>query len=283
MVDPASLSFIEGISVEAVDGDRFSARYPHWWEGDRVFGGFVVAQAAAAAMATVDRPDELHSLHGYFLRPAAAGSSSTISVERVRDGRSFTTRRTSTEVAGKETFVMTASFHGKEEGEEYQVPMAEVASPTDAGPVEVDGPIELIEIGPTPMREDGTYLSTRRAWLRVAEELGDDPARHLAAAAYCSDMTRAAFRPRSLGTWGEHVDASLDHSLWFHRMPDMSRWHLFDIETSVTHAGRSFMRARLSDEAGALVVSMAQEILIRRIAGAEPIAFDDPTHLPSSP
>jgi len=284
VLDPASLSFSDGISVSPVRTDVYRSTYPHWWEGERVFGGFVVAQAVAAAMATVERPADLHSLHGYFLRPAMPGDQSEITVERVRDGRSFTTRRTSTEVRGKETFVMTASFHAPEPGEDYQLAVAEVPGPEACHALrEDDGPFEVLELGPSEQAEDGTYASTRRAWIRCTEDLGSDPSRHLAAAAYASDMTRAAFRPTSLGSWGEHVDASLDHSVWFHGLPDMTAWHLFDLHTVITGAGRSFMRGQLSDERGIAKFSMAQEILIRRIDGAVRFGFGDPQHPVTSP
>ena len=284
MTDTSALTFLDGISVTEAAPDEFSGIYPHFWEGDRVFGGFVVAQAVAAALETVDRPEDLHSLHGYFLRPASPGDVSHLTVDRVRDGRSFTTRRTSTTVAGRETFVMTASFHAPEDGEEYQLAVAEVSAPHACMDlVEDDGPFEVIELGPSTPGADGTYVSTRRAWMRCSLDLGALPARHLAAAAYASDMTRAAFRPTSLGSWGEHIDASLDHSIWFHGLPDMNAWHLFDLHTVVTGSGRSFMRGSLSDEHGVLKFSMAQEILIRRIVGAAPVSFDDADHPATSP
>jgi acyl-CoA thioesterase-2 len=284
VIDPSTLTFLEGTSVSDVGPDVFAGIYPHWWEGDRVFGGFVVSQAVAAALRTVERPEDLHSLHGYFLRPARPGDLSEITVERVRDGRSFTTRRTSTVVRGKETFVMMASFHAPEEGEEYQLAVTDVPPPDEVGHlVEADGPFEVIELGPSEQALDGTYDSTRRAWMRCAVDLGDDPAVHLSAAAYSSDMTRAAFRPTSLDSWGEHVDASLDHSVWFHDVPDMNAWHLFDLHTVTTGSGRSYMRGSLADEHGALRFSMAQEVLIRRVDDGVAVRFEDPTQPPTSP
>ena len=284
VTDIPAPTFLDGISVTTSRPDVFSGVYPHFWDGDRVFGGFVVAQAVAAALETVERPQDLHSLHGYFLRPAGPGQTSDITVDRVRDGRSFITRQTSTKVDGRETFVMMASFHAPEGGEEYQLAVAEVPSPHKCVDLlEADGPFEVLELGPSRPAADGTYVSTRRAWMRCGLDLGQDPARHLAAAAYASDMTRAAFRPSSLGSWGEHIDASLDHSIWFHGLPDMNAWHLFDLHTVVTGSGRSFMRGSFSDERGALRFSMSQEILIRRIEGAAPVAFGDPEQPPTSP
>ena len=276
--------FVDGIDAHPVAPGVFAARYPRWFDGDRVFGGLVLAQAVTAAGRTVEGPESLHSLHGYFLRPAAPGQESTITVDRRRDGRSFATRMTSTSVEGKETFVMMASFQRPEEGEEYQLPLESGSVPDEADPLlEEDGPFAILERGPTELREDGTFASTRRAWVRCREDLGPDPLRQVAAIAYASDMTRAAFRPRSLGTWGEHVDASLDHSVWFHRPSDLNRWHHFDLHTLITGGGRSFMRGTLADERGRLVASMAQEILIRRLDGGRPIDFGDPNHPVPSP
>ena len=278
------MSFLEGIDAREVAPDTFSATYPRWFDGDRVFGGLVLAQAVTAAGRTVEGPEVLHSLHGYFLRPATPGQDSTISVERRRDGRSFVTRTTSTRVDGKETFMMSASFQRPEHGEEYQLPLEPLHAPDDDDPsIEEDGPFAVLERGPTTQRADGTYASTRRAWIRCREHLGSDPLRHLAAVAYASDMTRAAFRPRSLGTWGAHVDASLDHAVWFHQPSDLNRWHHFDLHTLITGGGRSFMRGTLADEAGRLVASMAQEILIRRLDGGRPVDFGDPNHPVPSP
>jgi len=284
MTQSAPMSFEEATSVLESGHDSFTGRYPTWWEGERVFGGLILAQAVAAAASTVEASIPIHSLHGLFLRPSSPGEASRITVERVRDGRSFVTRRTSTATAGKETFQMLASFHVPEEGEEYQLAPASVQGPDPAlSEYDPDDPFEVIELGPSAQRDDGTYESTRRAWVRLRTPLGDDPIRQAAATAYASDMTRAAFRPMSLGTWGEHLDASLDHAVWFHRPPAMDDWNLFDLHTVTTTAGRSLMRGTFHDVQGRLVTSMAQEILIRRIDGAASIAFDDPQNRPPGP
>jgi acyl-CoA thioesterase-2 len=278
------MTFEQATTVTPVDGDHFNATYPRWWDGERVFGGLVLAQSIAAAVETVDPEIPLHSLHGFFLRPAIPGSSSEISVERIRDGRSFVTRRASTMVAGKETFQATMSFHVPEEGEDYQLAMPKVPRPDEATALRDEGdPFEVIELGPSQIRPDGTYESTRRAWVRLVEPIGDDPRRHVIAAGYASDMTRAAFRPTSLGTWGHHVDASLDHSLWIHSLPVMDEWNLFDLHTVVTGAGRSFMRGSFWSDGGILRFSMAQEILIRPLENPQIFSFDDVERRPESP
>ena len=288
MLKDSEIPFADAVWATPVGDDSFEAVYPTWWEGDRVFGGLVLAQAVAACCQTVPSEIPIHSLHGYFLRPASPGAESRINVERVRDGRSFRTRRSQTEVSGKVTFEMLASFHVPEEGEEYRMAPAQVPGPDKAVAISTDpfsdvDPFELIELGPSEQSDDGTFESTRRAWVRCAEPLPGDPRAHAAVAAYASDMTRAAFRPRSLGSWGEHVDASLDHSIWFHRPADMSEWHLFDLHVVTTGAGRSMMRGSMHSVDGALVLTMAQEILIRRLDGGIPISFEDPTQLPGSP
>ena len=122
------------------------------------------------------------------------------------------------EVEGKETFRMTCSFHAPEEGDSYQLPVApDIPPPREIEGFEAPFPFDVRELGATERREDGTYESTRRCWFRTTGALSDDPAVHACALAYFSDMTGASFRPLSLGVWGTHTDASLDHALWFHR------------------------------------------------------------------
>jgi acyl-CoA thioesterase-2 len=274
---------VEAITVTEVepgtDGrQRFESTSPDWWPGERTFGGMVVAQALHAATRTVPDGLDVHSLHGYFLRPSRPGIPSTHSVERVRDGRSFTTREVITEVEGKTVFRMTCSFHAPEEGDEYQLPMG----PGIARPEEVEGfegpfPLDVREVGATEQRQDGTFLSTRRCWLRTREPLPDDPSLHACVLAYLSDMTGAAFRPLSLGVWGHHTDASLDHALWFHRPWRADTWNLFDLQALVNAGGRATIRATMHGEDGTLHLSMAQELLIRRLE--VPIIFDSPRWL----
>ena len=110
--------------TSAIDGpSTFVTTSPDWWGGERTFGGMVVAQALSAAAQTVADDLDIHSLHGYFLRPSKPGTPSTHKVGRLRDGRSFSTREVVSEVEGRETFRMACSFHRAEEGDEYQLPM----------------------------------------------------------------------------------------------------------------------------------------------------------------
>jgi acyl-CoA thioesterase II len=258
------------------DGHRaFETKIPDWWMGDRTFGGMVVAQALHAATRTVSADLDVHSLHGYFLRPSRPGMPSIHRVETLRDGRSFTTREVTSEVEGRPVFRMICQFHAAEEGDEYQLPMAPAPLPSaEADDMDAGFPFVMRELGATEQREDGSYLSTRRLWFRTNEEVGEDRAMHACLLAYLSDMTGASFRPLSMGTWGAHTDASLDHAVWFHRPWRADRWSLFDLQALVNAGGRATVRATMHGEDGTLHLSMAQELLIRKLD--VPMVFETP-------
>jgi acyl-CoA thioesterase-2 len=278
-VDLDAIEFTGGSATELVEAivarrvasradgiDVFETTCPDWWGGDRTFGGMVVAQALHAATQTVPAPLEVHSLHGYFLRPSNPEYPSTHTVARVRDGRTFTTREVTTEVEGRTAFRMTCSFHQAEAGDQYQLPMpGGVATPDEIEGSDAPFPFDVRNLGATPRRPDGTFLSTRRCWFRTREPLNDDPALHACVLAYLSDMTGAAFRPHSLNTWGGYTDASLDHAVWFHRPRRADEWNLFDFQAVANAGGRSTIRATMYGADGQLYLSMAQELLIREL------------------
>jgi acyl-CoA thioesterase-2 len=272
------LSRLVAVPAEAAGGagpgERFTASSPDWWGGHRVFGGMVVAHALSAALQTAPEGMPLHSLHGYFLRPSPPGRPVDITVERLRDGRSFALREAVSRVEGRTVFQMLCSFHATEEGDRYQLPMPDdVPGPESVARADLPIPFDVRELGPTPRRADGTYDSTRRVWVRAASPLPDDPLLHACLLAYVSDMTGAAYRPRSLGVWGTHTDASLDHAVWFHRPARADEWLLFDLHALVNAGGRSTVRGELFGQDGVLRASMAQEILIRPLPGAVPVAM----------
>jgi acyl-CoA thioesterase II len=243
--------------------DRFEATAPDWF-GDRVFGGVVVAQGLAAACRSVDDGLVAHSLHASFLGALRPGPVA-LAVDRLRDGRTFTTRHVTSEQGGRTALWMTVSFHRTEEGDEYQraVP-TDVPPPEDVAPAEyAPPPFEVREIGPTEPDADGTFRSTRRCWVRTVAPLPDDPVAHLLVAAFLSDMTGTSFRPLRLDTWGTHTDASIDHAAWFHRPFRLDDWVYCDFEPVVNTAGRAAVRGLFYDAAGRLCLSMAQELLIR--------------------
>jgi acyl-CoA thioesterase II len=270
---------IHALPIESgPDGaDLFETKSPDWWPGGRTFGGMVVGQGLSAAMQTVPDGLDLHSLHAYFVRPTPPGVPSRHRVERLRDGRSFSTRQVTSEVEGRPTFRMMCQFHAPEDGEEYQLPKADIPGPRGDAGLGFGFPFEMEELGSTEQRADGTYRSTRRVWFRAAEPLDDDPRLHACLLAYVSDMTGSAFRPTSLHSWGTHTDASLDHSLWFHRPYRADRWTLYDLEAVVNAGGRSTVRGVMHGEDGTLHTTMAQELLIRKLE--VPLVFDEPAWL----
>jgi acyl-CoA thioesterase-2 len=256
----------------------YTTTSPAWWGGERTFGGMVVAQALHAAVQTAPAGMEVHSLHGYFLRPTVPGARTTHLIEHVRDGRSFSTRGVTSLVEGRETFRMMCSFHTPEAGDDYQLPMAPgIPRPNEVEGFEAPFPFDIRELGATEKGEDGTFRSTRRCWFRTRETLPDDPALHACVLAYFSDMTGAAFRPLSLGSWGTHTDASLDHAVWFHRPWRADHWSLFDLHALVNAGGRATIRATMHGEDGSLHLSMAQELLIRKLE--VPLVFEPPAWL----
>jgi acyl-CoA thioesterase II len=275
---------VDAITARAVESDpdespSFTTISPEWWVGDRTFGGMVVAQALNAAAQTVPAAMEVHSLHGYFLRPTSPGARTTHVIERVRDGRSFSTRGVTSLADDRETFRMTCSFHAPEDGDDYQLAMGpETPDPHDIEGFEAPFPFDIREVGATAKRDDGTFRSTRRCWFRTRETLPDDPALHACVLAYFSDMTGAAFRPLSLGSFGTHTDASLDHAIWFHRRWRADRWSLFDLQALVNAGGRATIRGTMHGEDGSLHLSMAQELLIRKLE--VPLVFEAPAWLP---
>jgi acyl-CoA thioesterase-2 len=257
---------VAAVSVAPAGNDRFVADEPEWF-GTRVFGGMIVAQALNAAVRTVADGRPPHSLHGYFLRPANAGVPALLTVERVRDGRAFASRAVTMTQDGAEIFRAMCSFHGDEDGEEYQLPIPPGSTPPDAFPApddDFEGPFESRDAG-AARRADGSYESTRRMWFRMRAPLPPDPTLHATLLAYLSDMTGTGFRPHNLGEWGTHTDASIDHAVWFHRPARLDDWLLFDVQALVNAGARSTVRGSIYSQDGVLRASMAQELLIRRL------------------
>jgi acyl-CoA thioesterase-2 len=256
---------VDAIRVSPVGRDVFSAASPDWW-GERVFGGMVVAQSLHAATQTVDglRP---HSLHSYFVRPVRPGVRTTLTVEHLRDSRSFATRQVTAEQEGKMTSRLACSFHVAEDGEEYQLPMQSVPSPEDiAFSGDPPFPIDVRDAGPVRV-PDGSFSSTGRLWYRTCAPLPDDEDLHACMLTFLSDMTRTSFRPLSLDKWGAHTDASIDHALWLHRPARPDQWLFYDLQAVVNTAGRSLVRGEMYLPDGTLCMSMAQELLIRPLPG----------------
>jgi acyl-CoA thioesterase-2 len=276
------------LSVSPTGADTFRAG-PRRQTPERSFGGSVVAQALLAAGATVGPDRRVHSLHAYFLRVGEASSPTDFRVDRVRDGRSYGTRRVTAEQDGRAILDLTASFQVPEAGFAHQVPRLDAPSPESLPTVEeaaADAPDRLREwFGnlfrrhPFELRFDGelprvaaargeTAPPRQRFWLRAAEAMPDEPLVHAAALAYASDMlllsTSLAPHARAVGA-PDVAAASLDHAVWLHRPARVDEWLLFEQESSWAEGGRCLCAARVFDRAGRLVMTVAQEGMIRSL------------------
>ncbi|MCU1491065.1 MAG: acyl-CoA thioesterase [Acidimicrobiaceae bacterium] len=272
-------ALLELLDLETIEVNLFRGRSP---EGrvQRVFGGQVAAQSLIAAGRTVEA-GLVHSLHSYFLRPGDPTVPILYEVDRIRDGRTFTTRRVVAIQHGKAIFNLHCSFQRPEEGLEHQDPVPDAPRPSElAGPPEpsagVDLPVHFrlpngLEIRfvtvPPWERADETVPGTReQLWLRYEDELPDDPLVHAAVATYASDLTLVDTVLQRHGTnpWGdEFVGASLDHCMWFHRPFRSDHWLLYDQHSPTAHGARGFALGTLFSENGDLVASVAQEGLVR--------------------
>ena len=264
------------LSVRRDPGDRGGGRLtgdaPDWF-GERLFGGFVVAQAVHAAVQDAPDGKRIHSLHGYFLRPVLAGKPVTYDTTPLKSGRSFAVHGVVAAQDGAPVFSMTCSFTADVVDApvyEYELPPSapdlDRPRPGDPGfePEWGPGPCEQQWLGPTPARADGTMASTHRSWIRIGAELpAGDAALHAAFLGFFSDMTGLGGRPllldREVGIDGI---ISLDHALWLHRVARADEWLFFDVHSLVNTGGRGVLRGTLRDLDGRLVASMAQEMLL---------------------
>jgi acyl-CoA thioesterase-2 len=249
----------------------------------RVFGGQVAAQALMAAGRTVER-GRVHSLHAYFLRPGDPNVPILYEVDRIRDGRSFTTRRVVAIQHGQAIFNVAASFHVYEEGAfDHQVPMPAVPDPETLPslhdrlePLRDEladwfarpHPIEQRHVGELPWMQHDPGDPVQRVWIRADGTLPDDPLLHACVAAYASDMSLfdTMLAPHEV-RWddAEFMGASLDHCMWFHRPLRADDWLLYDMDSPNAYAARGLARGFLFSRDGTLVVSVVQEGLMRLV------------------
>ena len=272
------------LDLEQIEVDIFRGRSPEGERRQRVFGGQVAGQALVAAGRTVPADRPVHSLHAYFIRPGDPTVPLIYLVERVRDGRSFTTRRVTTIQHGKTIFTLSASFHRDEPGVEHADPMPDVPPPdaiaTTAERMEklfgpsvrewYDGnPIDIRHIGPLSFEaeRDPSLRTTRNmVWLRVDGDLPDDPLLHVCLMTYASDMTLLDSVLLAHGlSWadGRTTGASLDHAMWFHGPFRADRWLLYAQDSPVARGSRGLARGEVYTSDGDLVVSVVQEGLVR--------------------
>ena len=285
---PSALQDVLAIlDLEPLEVNLFRGRSPQSrWQ--RVFGGQVIGQALVAACRTVDdvaqRPP--HSLHAYFLLGGDPKVPIVYEVDRIRDGKSFTTRRVMAIQHGHAIFSMEVSFHGAEEGLSHQFPMPDVPKP-DALPSDTEVRDRVLSLMPDPVRryydrerpielrpvEYGRYLGEKleggrfHMWIRATERLPDEPAIHQCVLAYASDMTLldAALIPHGRTVFHQDImAASLDHALWFHRPFRADEWLLYAQDSPNLSGARGFSRGLIFALDGTLVASVAQEGLLRQ-------------------
>ncbi len=234
-----------------------SQEMPH----GRIFGGQVLGQAIVAASRTLPDDRVAHSMHGYFLRPGDASAPVTYSVDRIHDGRSFSTRRSQAYQDGVPIFSMIASFQVAGGGVEHAAPAPSVPAPEDVPAIDdvegmthpasrrlfADSPLELRHVeGPIYARPAESLAPSQAVWMRTRAPLPDDPAIHRAVLAYASDMTIQESILRAHGiawaTPGLSV-ASLDHAMWWHRPGRADEWLLYVQESPSARSGGDWPRA----------------------------------------
>lgn len=275
-------ALVDLLDLEPIEVNIFRGLSPNE-DRQRVFGGQVAAQALMAAGRTVEigRP---HSLHAYFLRPGDPTVPILYEVDRIRDGRSFTTRRVVAIQHGRAIFNLSASFHVDESGLAHQLPMPDVPGPDELESLvdrlepyrEVFGdwldrphPIDQRHVGPIPFEGDGGGEGkepVQRLWIRADGVLDDQPLLHSCIAAYASDMSLfdTMLAPHDV-RWEDtdFMGASLDHCMWFHRSFRADEWLLYDMDSPVAFGARGLARGFLFTRDGELAVSIAQEGLMR--------------------
>ena len=253
-----------------------------WSPIGRVVGGQVLAQAVVAASHTAPEGRLVHSMHAYFLRPGDLDVPITFAVDRIHDGRSFSTRRTQAYQHGVPILSMIASFQRADGGVEHQATMPELPSPEDLP----DERLVLAEIAhplaqywaqgrPFDMRHvpspiylsvEGERVAHQAVWLRAVGRLPDDPALHRAALAYVSDYTilEPIWRRHGIA-WATPglKSASLDHAMWWHRPFRADEWLAYVQESPSASGGRGLSLGRVFTRDGVLVASVAQEGMVR--------------------
>jgi len=272
------------LDLEQIEQDIFRGDSPVGERRQRVFGGQVAGQALVAAGRTVPADRPVHSLHAYFIRPGDPAVPLVYIVERVRDGRSFTTRRVTTVQHGQAIFTLSASFHGNEPGLEHAdsmpaVPGPEEVEPTadrlrrlrgpSAGEYSWRSPIDIRYVGPLAAEAalDRSLISSRTVvWLRADGDLPDDPLLHVCLMTYASDMTLLDTVLLAHGvSWSDGLisGASLDHAMWFHRPFRADQWLLYVQDSPIASGARGLARGEVYTREGELVVSVVQEGLLR--------------------
>ena len=274
------------LDIEQIEVNMFRGVSPaEGWQ--RVYGGQVIGQALVAASRTVEDLNRVaHSLHGYFLRPGDTTIPILFSVDRIRDGRSFNTRRVVAVQRGQAIFSMSVSFQVMEEGLHHQIDMPAGIKPPEECATEAElreayidkipeefnnnfdrpRPIEMRFIEPINDFDPEPMDPYQHVWIKAADTMPDDIRLNQCLLAYASDMTLldTCYRPHGMGWSNENFQvASLDHSMWFHRPFKTDEWLLYAQDSPYSGGARGFNRGSFYTQDGQLIASATQEGLIR--------------------
>ncbi|MGD9621971.1 MAG: acyl-CoA thioesterase II [Mycolicibacterium sp.] len=272
------MAIVEILDVEQIDvniyrGGVFS---PESGFLQRTFGGHVAGQSLVSAVRTVDPKFQVHSLHGYFLRAGDARSPTVYTVERIRDGGSFCTRRVTAIQHGETIFSMAASFQVDQLGIEHQDPMPGAPPPRDVPDFKAasrifdhasfrqfeEWDVRLIPRDQLSMREG--KVSQQQVWIRHRDPLPEDPVLHICALAYISDLTLLGSAQVNHDEQRQHLMvASLDHAMWFMRAFRADEWLLYDQSSPSACGGRSLTQGKIFNQRGDMVAAVMQEGLTR--------------------
>jgi acyl-CoA thioesterase-2 len=277
-LEPLEVNLFRGLSP---DEDR-----------QRVFGGQVAGQALIAAGRTVDPARRVHSLHAYFLRPGDPRVPIIYEVDRIRDGRSFTTRRVVAIQHGAAIFNLQTSFQIVEDGPEHQYPMPDVPPPEELPTfleriepykdrfspemwswMERERPIETRSCEPPRWIDQTPRDARQHVWIRANGTLPDDPLLHACVVAYASDLTLldTAVAPHQISYTDDTFQiASLDHAMWFHRPFRADEWLLYDQLSPSAQGARGLAEGFIYSRDGRLCVTVIQEGLIRPVHRTQP-------------
>jgi acyl-CoA thioesterase II len=263
---------LEQLEVNIYRGSVFSPESGNW---QRTFGGQVAGQSLVSAVRTVDPRYQVHSLHGYFLRPGDATASTVFIVERLRDGGSFATRRVNAIQHGETIFSMSASFQTDQSGIDHQDAMPSAPPPEDLpGLTEMRAfddagfrQFEEWDVRVVP-REKLVLLpgkaSQQQVWFRHRDPLPDDPVLHICALAYMSDLTLLGSAQVNHVEERQHLQvASLDHAMWFMRPFRADEWLLYDQSSPSACGGRALTQGKIFTRTGEMVAAVMQEGLTR--------------------
>jgi acyl-CoA thioesterase-2 len=270
------------LDLEEIDRDSFRGRSTRSrWQ--RVFGGQVAGQALVAAGRTVPTDRRVHSLHSYFVRPGDPSVPIRYEVDRVRDGRSFSTRRVIAVQRGETIFSLSASFQLDQQGIDHQTPMPDVPDPETLSPLvnrwgdsgdaaefyrAMPKPIDLRYVDDPPWQQHahGPREGLSRVWMKADGTLPDDPLLHVCVLTYASDMTLldSVLVRHGLAPGLDDISmASLDHAMWFERPFRADEWLLYSTRSPSASGGRGLATGRFYTQDGRQVCSVVQEGMIR--------------------